>query len=126
MKRTVPINNQVNGIFVHVTDLKKSVGWYADLIGVEVDLDQVQSPVFNLPVTGTTPVALDDHVFDPQYKHQPSPNPLFNFFAPDIDEAYQFVTSKGIKVVREIEWAGETAWFNIEDPDGNVIMICNS
>jgi len=28
-------------------------------------------------------------------------------------------------VVREIERVGETAWFNIKDPDGNVVMICN-
>lgn len=30
-----------------------------------------------------------------------------------------------MKVIREIEWHGEVAWFNVEDPDGNVVMICN-
>ncbi|WP_346773375.1 VOC family protein [Bacillus sp. FJAT-42376] len=54
-----------------------------------------------------------------------SHNPIFNLYTSDIEEAYVYVQNKGIKIVRELEWAGETAWFNIQDPDGNVIMIAN-
>lgn len=127
MNKTVPIKNQMNGVFIHVTNLKKSTKWYCDLLGleVEVEVEKVQSPVFNVPITGTTSLTLDDHTFDPAFKHHVNPNPIFNFFTTDIDEAYNYVLDKEIPIVREIERVGSTAWFNIADPDGNVVMICN-
>lgn len=125
MEKVVPIKNQMNGVFVHVTDLKASVQWYSDLLGLDIDLEKVASPVCNIPVNGTTSLTLDDHIFDPAFKHYVSPNPIFNLYAPDIEEAHQYITGKGIEIVRETEWVEDTAWFNIKDPDGNVVMICN-
>ena len=121
----IPIKNQMNGVFVHVTNLKEAVKWYTDLLGQEIDLEEVHSPVYNIPVSGTTSLTLDDHSFDPQFKQSISNNPIFNFFAPDIEEAYQYIKERNIEIVREIEWVGDTAWFNVKDPDGNVVMICN-
>ncbi|WP_375541157.1 VOC family protein [Peribacillus frigoritolerans] len=43
----------------------------------------------------------------------------------DIDEAYQFIKSNNIAIVKEIESIGNFAYFNFQDPDGNVLMICN-
>lgn len=40
MEKTIPIKNQMNGIFVHVTDLKRSAQWYSDLVGLSIDLDR--------------------------------------------------------------------------------------
>ncbi|KYC85296.1 MULTISPECIES: VOC family protein [Heyndrickxia] len=125
MEKTLPIKNQMNGVFVHVTNLKVSAKWYADLLGLDVDLDRVVSPVYNIPVEGTTSLTLDDHTFDPEFNHTISSSPIFNFYAPNIDDAYQYIKDKGIEIVREIETVGDTAWFNIKDPDGNVVMICN-
>lgn len=125
MQKTVPIYNQMNGVFIHVTNLNVSAKWYCDLLGIEVDLEKVKSPVFNVPVTGTTSLTLDDHSFDPTFQHYISPNPIFNFYTTNIEEAYRYVLEKGIKIVREIERVGNTAWFNIKDPDGNVVMVCN-
>ena len=55
----------------------------------------------------------------------PSNNVLFNFYAKDIDEAHQFIKSNNISIVKEIERIGDFAYFNFQDPDGNVLMICN-
>ncbi|TYS69142.1 VOC family protein [Sutcliffiella horikoshii] len=125
MQKTLPIKNQMNGVFIHVSNLSKSAKWYSDLLGLDLNPELVQSPVYNIPLVGSSSLTLDDHTFDPGFKHVPSNAPLFNFYAPDIDEAYQYIQSKGIEVTREIEWVGETAWFNIKDPDGNVVMVCN-
>lgn len=125
MQKTLPIKNQMNGVFIHVSNLKKSAQWYSDLLGLDLNLDSVQSPVYNIPLVGSSSLTLDDHTFDPGFKHMPTDAPLFNFYAPDIDEAYQYIQTKGIEIVREIERVGETAWFNIKDLDGNVVMICN-
>ncbi|WP_172372286.1 VOC family protein [Sporosarcina jiandibaonis] len=125
MENAKPVKNQMNGVFVHVSNLKNSVKWYMDLLGLQVDLDKVTSPVFNVPLVGTTSLTLDDHTFDPDFKHHVSPSPIFNLYAADIDDAHNHVKEKGIEIVREIERVGDTAWFNIKDPDGNVVMICN-
>ncbi|MEW9677859.1 VOC family protein [Lentibacillus sp. L22] len=125
MDKTIPIKNQMNGVFVHVSNLKDSVKWYSNLLGLGIDLGKVKSPVYNIPLVGTTSLTLDDHTLDPGFKHNTSPSPIFNLYAPDIDEAYRYINDKGIQIVREIERVGETAWFNIMDPDGNVVMICD-
>ncbi|WP_077618076.1 VOC family protein [Bacillus sinesaloumensis] len=120
-----PIKNTIGGIFIHVSDLKKSVEWYSNLLGQAPDLNKVQSPVYNIPINGTTSLTLDDHSFDPTFIHKPSPSPIFNFLVDDIDVAYEFIKSNDIEIVREIERVGESfAWFNFKDPDGNVIMAC--
>lgn len=120
-----PIQSHINNVFVHVSDLKKSVEWYAKLLGITVELDKVESPVHNIPVTGQTGLSLDDHTFDPSFHRTPGSGPMFNLFAPDIDAAYADIREKNIKIIREIEWHGDVAWFNVEDPDGNVVMVCN-
>ncbi|GAK11132.1 VOC family protein [Geomicrobium sp. JCM 19039] len=122
---TLPIRNEINSIFVHVKDLNASAVWYSDLVGVKLNVSHVESPVHNVPVRGTTSLTLDDHRFDPNFHYEATTQPLFNLYAPNIQDAYNDIQNKGIRVVREIEHVGETAWFNIEDPDGNVIMICN-
>lgn len=125
MGHTLPIKNQMNSVFVHVTNLKVSAKWYSDLLGLPVDIDKVVSPVFNVPLDGSTSLTLDDHIYDPNFTHMDSPNPIFNLYAPDIEEAYQYIVDKRIEIVREIERVDDTAWFNITDPDGNVVMVCN-
>ena len=120
-----PIKNIMGGVFIHVTDLKKSVEWYSKILRFEPDINRVQSPVYNIPINGTTSLTLDDHAFDPTFNHEPSPNPIFNFLVEDIDVAYDFIKSCDIEIVREIERVGENfAWFNFKDLDRNVIMAC--
>ncbi|WP_404354971.1 VOC family protein [Cytobacillus firmus] len=120
-----PIAGKVNNVFIHVSDLKKSAEWYSSLLGLPFIMEDVESPVYNIPVTSETGLTLDDHTFDPSFSLGASGHVLFNFFARDIDEAYDFVKSQGITIVREIERIGEFAYFNFQDPDGNVLMICN-
>ncbi|MEE6449825.1 VOC family protein [Gottfriedia acidiceleris] len=127
MKSTVsPITSKVNYVFIHVKNLKESVNWYCKLLGITLDHSQFESPVFNIPLTGTTGLTLDDHTFDPTFKFEPSKNVLFNFHTEDIDAAYNFMKKNKITIVKEIERIGEFAYFNFEDLDGNVLMICTS
>ncbi|MER2059607.1 MAG: VOC family protein [Niallia sp.] len=121
-----PIACKVNNVFIHVTNLEKSAKWYSDLLGLPFNEGNVESPVYNIPLTYETGITLDDHTFDPGFMLKPSNHVLFNFFVQDIDAAYEFVKSKGITIVREIERIGDFAYFNFKDLDGNVLMICNN
>lgn len=107
---TSPIESKINNVFIHVSNLKKSAEWYSNLLGLPINLDEVNSPVYNIPVTSMTGLTLDDHTFDPGFKLTPSKHVLFNFFVKDIDEAYSFVLTKGITIVKEIERIGDFAY----------------
>ncbi|WP_396020799.1 VOC family protein [Bacillus sp. SD075] len=61
----------------------------------------------------------------PDFSFEPSNNVLFNFYVKDIDEAYRFIKDNNICIVKEIERIGNFAYFNFQDPDGHVLMICN-
>jgi len=120
-----PIACKVNNVFIHVSNLEKSVEWYSNLLGLPFSKENVASPVYNIPVTSETGLTLDDHSFDPGFTLKPSNHVLFNFFVEDIDEAYEFISNNGITIVKEIERIGDFAYFNFQDLDGNVLMICN-
>ncbi|MGG3123067.1 VOC family protein [Priestia megaterium] len=120
-----PISCKVNNVFIHVRNLEKSAEWYSELLGLSFDKEKVVSPVYNVPVTTETGLTLDDHSFDPRFNLVPSDHVLFNFFVEDIDKAYDFIKSKNITIVKEIERIHDFAYFNFVDLDGNVLMICN-
>ncbi|WHY69577.1 VOC family protein [Neobacillus sp. SuZ13] len=120
-----PIACKVNNVFIHVSNLKESAKWYSNLLGIPFNKSNVKSPVYNIPVTSETGLTLDDHTFNPSFKLEPSKHVLFNFYVKDIDEAYKFVKNKGITIVKEVERIGDFAYFNFQDLDGNVLMICN-
>jgi predicted enzyme related to lactoylglutathione lyase len=122
---TSPIRSKVNNVFIHVSNLRTSAEWYSQLLSLPFDPSSVESPVYNIPVTSETGLTLDDHSFDPTFKLNPSEHVLFNFIVSDIEEAYKYIHSKGIEIVKEIEEIGEFSYFNFKDPDGNVLMICN-
>ena len=119
------IKNEIGTVFIHVSDLERSVVWYSTLFGLDIDTKKVESPVYNIPINGTTGLTLDDHSFDEGFKHNPGSNPICNFVVEDIDDAYKFIKDNGVNVVREIERIGDDfAFFNFVDPDGNVLMAC--
>ncbi|MFZ3579986.1 VOC family protein [Virgibacillus sp. DJP39] len=120
-----PFKSQLGTVFIHVKDLKKSVEWYSNILGFCFDPTEIESPVYNIPIDGTTGLTLDEHKFDKSFKCEPSPNPICNLLVGDIDEAYNFMKSNGVEIVREIERIRKDfAWFNFVDLDGNVLMAC--
>ncbi|MBX0358513.1 VOC family protein [Halobacillus sp. Nhm2S1] len=115
-----PIVNRLHTTFIPVTDLKRSARWYSELIGEPFTEENVHPPVYNLPMTTPTGVTLDaglEHV-------TPSSHPLFNFHTEDIDASYRFVEQLGYTIKSDIQRFEDVSFFNIQDPDGNIVMIC--
>ncbi|GAA0501556.1 hypothetical protein GCM10008986_31300 [Salinibacillus aidingensis] len=114
----------VHAVFVHVKELKRAARWYSQLLELPYQEENVQSPVYNLPLKEGVYLTLDDHSFDPRFEFSPSKLPAFNFFSHDLYSTYEWVKQEGIDVERELERHGDFGWFHISDPDENVIMIC--
>jgi len=119
-----PVKNKINTIFVHVSDLETSVIWYSKLLGQTIEMNSVARPVHNMEIDHYTGLAIDAGPAGSKKEMNPSKNPLFNFHTDDIHEAYEFTRESGFQIVSDIVQFDDFAYFNISDPDGNVIMIC--
>lgn len=119
-----PIKNQLNTVFVHVSDLKRSVKWYCDLLGQEFKEENIELPIYNIEINDYTGLLLDAGASGTKIV-KPSPHPLFNFHTDDIGQAYQFTKDKGFQVVSDLFEFDNLAFFHLKDPDGNIIMVCN-
>jgi predicted enzyme related to lactoylglutathione lyase len=119
-----PIVNQINTVFVHVSNLKESVRWYSELLGQEYDLNEVSDPVYNMKINHFTGLTLDAGPAGIRKQLKPLDEPLFNFHTVDIDKAFSFVKEIGVELAEGIVRFGDFSFFTVKDPDGNVVMIC--
>src|SRR4051794_885889 len=96
------IENRIDTIFVHVTDLNRSIHWYTELLGLEVREGNHAEPVYTLNMGHGRPgITLDNHCFEEDYNFIPSNQPLFNLSASNINEAYNHVKEMGAEIITE-------------------------
>lgn len=119
-----PIKNRTNTIFVHVSNLHRSVEWYSQLLNEEVDVSKIADPVYNLKMDQHTGVVLDAGPPEVTKELHPLPYPLFNFHTDDIYQAYHHLQELGFQIESDIVEFDDFSFFNISDPDKNMIMIC--
>jgi catechol 2,3-dioxygenase-like lactoylglutathione lyase family enzyme len=119
-----PIQNRVHTIFIHVSNLERSVEWYCNLLGQDHDLSTVKRPVYNLQVNSQVGITLDAGPDDTSKHLGGLDHPLFNFHTDDIDEAYDYIKQLNYDIDSEIIRFEDLSFFTVRDPDQNVIMIC--
>ncbi|ASN03556.1 glyoxalase/bleomycin resistance/dioxygenase family protein [Virgibacillus necropolis] len=119
-----PIKNQINTIFVHVSDLSKSVEWYARLLGETYEPSEVSEPVFKMKINHHTGLTLDAGPKVEKKIINPSLYPLFNFHTDNIHDSYEFVKDIGYQIDSEIVEFDDFSFFTIKDPNQHIIMIC--
>lgn len=112
-----PIRKSISTIFIPVSDVKKARDWYSNLLGIPADGEIVHGHIYVISLENIN-LVLDSKIFE---KHKPVGMPLFHFDTIDIKVAYEYVISKEVNILTEIE---NGHWFNISDPDGNVLMVC--
>ncbi|WP_042221176.1 VOC family protein [Oceanobacillus manasiensis] len=120
-----PIKNQMNTVFVHVSELPLSVEWYCRLLGQTYVAEKVSDPIYNMEINDYTGLLLDAGPPGEKQQVHPSKHPIFNFHTDNIEKAYSYVQEIGYQIESPIERYEDLAFFNIKDPDGNIIMICN-
>ena len=113
-----------------VTDMEKSKTFYADVMGFAVTTDYGQGDKhwvnLSFPdggVTLTLTTYLGEHL-------QPGTMSLY-VATPDIQQAYDELSAKGVKLASEISDdlygpGSAVKWFRVTDPDGNTLTIAQS
>lgn len=94
------------------------------MLGEEVGISKVADPVHNLKMNQNTGLTLDAGPPEVIKEIQPLPYPLFNFHTGDIYQAYDCLQELGVQIVSDIVEFDDFSFFNISDPDKNMIMIC--
>ncbi|MGN7312662.1 VOC family protein [Alkalicoccobacillus gibsonii] len=116
-KNVSPISNQIGTTFIPVSNIKKSRDWYCDVLGLPLDGEILHGHLFIVPMNGTG-IVLDSKIYS---KDKVFKNPPFHLNTDNIEEAYEYMQSKNIELVTEIQ---HNHWFNFKDPDGNHLMVC--
>src|SRR5690625_954050 len=112
-----PILNQIGTVFIPVSDIEKARDWYCDFLGLDNDGEIQFDHLYVIPA-GSIDIVLDSKIYS---KDSIFKVPSFHLNTQSIEQAYQYMKSKGIKIISEIQ---NDHFFNFEDPDGNVLMVC--
>jgi catechol 2,3-dioxygenase-like lactoylglutathione lyase family enzyme len=118
-----PIQSKMNTVFIHVSNLERSVVWYSRLLGQEFNKENISPPVFNLTINGNTGLTLDAGPNNNK-EINPNPHPLFNLHTEDIHSAHMYVKGLNYDIDSQIISFDDFSFFNVKDPDGNIIMVC--
>jgi len=113
-----PVQNKVGVIFIPVSNLEKARDWYCKLLDLPADGDIIYGHLYILPMQGTSNIILDSKIYSPEKVIQV---PFIQLVTADIEASYAYMKEHNIELLTNIE---NGHWFNIKDPDGNVLMIC--
>lgn len=109
---------QLGSVFVHVKDVNKAANWYANLLG-KPQPQPTSGPVQFMETADGRGLVIDDN-----RNNASGIRPAFMLETTDVGLAYEKVREQGGKIVRELEKDVAVAFFNFEDPDGNIVMVC--
>ena len=122
MTRTM---SKVSGIFIPVTDMRRSTEWYVRVFDLEV-IDESECCT-GLAFPGeATAICLwkVDRIQPTQFEASAGFKvPYYNFESFDIEYSHASLRAKGVEVLPIEEDAGGTRLFDCLDPDGNAIGL---
>lgn len=113
-----PIQNRVQGVFIPVSDIEAARDWCCKLLNLPNDGEIHFGHIYVLPMQNGADIVLDSKIYAPDHVFKV---PSMQLRTDHIERAYQYAKESGIDILTEVQ---NNQWFNIKDPDGNVLMIC--
>jgi len=118
--------SQIGYICLYVSDLKESIKFYQDILGLELDTS-VSTDSFFAFKTGNPQLALEKGGVKKDSEKTKAENPvLFQFLAdtPEVLEEMNLVLeSNGVKLLKRSQTSSWGISTNFLDPDGNKLSI---
>ncbi|WP_026675596.1 VOC family protein [Alkalihalobacterium bogoriense] len=115
---------KIGSIFIPVTDVEKSTGWYETYLGVKKIESWDEGVGFYLP-TGSTQLALVkvDNIQPTEFTTQENQkNSYYNFVTDHIEAAHQHFINNGITTTDITDFGG-MKHFDFFDLDGNPFSV---
>lgn len=114
------IEHELDGVFIHVSNMRRAIAWYSQLLGLPTHETTHEDMIYNLPMKSGPQVILD------AYPNKSSPRatgPRLMFATSDIDAAWNKAREFSEATTTNIQDIGGSFTFYVEDPDGNMICI---
>lgn len=108
-------------VFVPVSDMGRSVAWYSRLLGVPVGETSHEGRIHGFPMQDGLGLMLDSH-----RPVTTSSQPLFFLWTEDMRTAERFLRGDDVELVGGIEDIGSLLTLTFRDPDGNLLMVCQT
>jgi len=115
---TNPIQNHIRGVFIPVKNIENARDWYCNLLDLPTDGEIYFEHIYVLPMQGGTNIVLDSKIYSSNNVYK---TPVIQLATNNIEKSYDYIKSQGVEIITDIQ---NGHWFNIKDPDGNVLMIC--
>jgi catechol 2,3-dioxygenase-like lactoylglutathione lyase family enzyme len=113
---------QVSLVMLGVRDVGRSLGFYRDKLGLEV---QRETPGFAFVKAGAITLCLSEPAV--KVRGQVAGAGEIAFSVEDVTAAYQALRGKGVQFTHEPRRVAPAAWIaNFDDPDGNHLSICGA
>jgi predicted transcriptional regulator YdeE len=111
------IDNKRPGVVLHVRDLKRSAEWYKEMLGFDIGPHD-----YNAFVEMFMGGEYIFHLSQASEHTLPISVPMFWFHSNDIELAYSYLQSKGVKV-GDMSWFPDYSAFTFYDIEGNAVSI---
>ncbi|HEY4552334.1 MAG TPA: VOC family protein [Bacillaceae bacterium] len=113
------IQRKIGAVFIPVSDIEQAREWYCKVLEVKVDQEIIGGHLCCIPLENDGL----NLVLDSKISKQASLGtwPIFHFNTTDINKAHRSLKERGVTFITNIQHGH---YFNIKDPDGNMIMIC--
>jgi predicted enzyme related to lactoylglutathione lyase len=114
-----PIENRIGAVFIPVSHIGRAIDWYSRLFDLPVAATSHGGRIYDIAMTGAVSLILDSH--------KPVANssqPICFFWCHDIQAAYARLTQMGAPILGEVEDIGSVTTLTFQDPDGNLLMVC--
>jgi catechol 2,3-dioxygenase-like lactoylglutathione lyase family enzyme len=118
-----PIRAQIDSAILWVRDLPAAVDRYSRFLGLAVRDQDRYGHLYVFRLENGTGLMLDSNGME----HIPVPEsgpPLFKLDTSDIDAAHRHALDLGFEVVFGIARYPNASFFNVRDPDGNILTVC--
>lgn len=113
------IQNRIGAVFVPVSDMARAAAWYSRLLDLPVGSTSHEGAIYDVPMAGDVALILD--------ANKPVTNssqPLCFFWTENIRAAYNFLQANDVTILSQIEDIGSVSTLTFQDPDGNLLMVC--
>lgn len=117
-KRGYQLIKRVNWLEIKVTDMKKAIGFYRDILGLKIRNEWSNYVIFDLAGTLTLAIMLGGR------KGRKEGAPNVYLAVENVDEEYEKLKAKGVTFVeppKKQYWGGYAALF--ADPDENLFYL---
>lgn len=116
-----PILNRIGSVFINVTDMNRAVRFHSEVLGLPYREVGPDDSIYGLNMRSGSGILLDNNRFRQNDDYQT----LFMSVTSDIDASRAYLTANGVRIFTDTERYGSLAFFTVEDPDGNIVMVCS-